>query len=622
MLPVTPTAIVMRPPVMPPPVLRRVQIQAPPKINGFFVTGTTLTLLAGSHSLFSASTAQSKYVFFINGVERTTAGVAADRPEACQIQSQLGSIPTCGLTITSKDGSYRPQIDQELVVIDRTTGARLFGGDIDYIEETNPDATDVIYSRVRAVGYASRLDRRIVSAYYDGVTIIWTTSSMIADILNTHIPETGVVLANGGGSVIDTEVIFQHVSGTQALRQLLDKDGLDFTVDEYKRLYLVNKSTGYESAPFNVTDGANYDSDSMTVRRERGRYANRVGIRPDLREPGMWVDTFAGDDDFGVGFYLTTYTLFEKPVVTLNGVVQTVGEYWLPHLSNTFTYVPNGVGVYASNPGIYSSSEVIEVSYPSPLQPITWAEDAAEIAANGLVETVEEVKDVYSRDLLADIATGVLARLKVRPYVVDYSTRTNGLKPGQLQTINTTKPQVPNLSMVIDSVAGTYEPTADGGHFRWRVRTSNAQVQNEKNFIRTMQRVAAARIQPQDRHRTTIVIKLAQTVQGITNPGLTAITVPGDREIDKPGYIKEARLRFDTAPATTTVQVNVLINGTTIFPNGEYIEFRPADAGNTVSKRNFTSQPMAVADGDIVTCVVVTADSAAKDGTLELEIQG
>lgn len=589
-------------------------------------TGYSLSLQAGTHVMFSSltagSTAPAPYLFYIDGLLRTDKVSIA--LESASIQMQLGATPSASFTVLSLDGTYRPAIDDEVIIIDSSTGARVFGGDIDNTEEQNPDNTNIITTRVRATGYSSRLDRRIVSGYFDGVTILYTPQTMISDLLNIYLPETGIVLGGGAdGAVIDTETIFQHVSGTQAVRQLLDKDGLDFVVDAFKRLYVVSRTAGYAAAPFNLADGdGNWDSDSMSVRRERGKYANRVGLRADLREPGMWVDTFAGNDDFGVGFYLTSYIQNSAPVVTVNGVVQTVGEYWLAQGSNTFTYVPGGYGVYASTPGAYLSSDTIEVSYPSPLQPITWAEDAAEIALNGIAETVVDVKDVYDPDRWDDIAAGELARLKRRSYVVEYVTQQQGLRPGQLQAINTTKPLVPNLSLIIDNMTGTFQPTSSGGFFRWRVSATNSQVQGEKNFVRTFQRLGLLKIQPQDRHRLTIVAKLAEDIPGLTNPGLIVVTVPGDREVDKPGFLKEIRLRFGTAPATRTVQIDVRKNGTTIFPNSQYIEFRVADAGLTVTKRNFTAQPLQIADGDKFTAHVITADSAAKNGTLEIEVQG
>jgi uncharacterized protein YndB with AHSA1/START domain len=611
-----------------PPILEDVRpffLPAGRRINTLRAISATLTLQAGTHTLYDPATA-AKYLIFIAGVLRSDK-MSIGR-DALSLSFSLGNWPNASFTCISEDGTYRPAIDEEVVIVDVITGVRLFGGDIETPGESHEGGTSIIWTGVKAVGYASRLDRRVLGAYYDQ-TILWSTGTLIQDILRTHIPETGITFGGGAtGSSLTTPLLLPWATATEHIRRILEPDGLDFVVDAYKRLYLVSKTSGYEAAPFSIAAGStNVDVNSLTVRRERGRYANRITLLPDFREPGFWTDTWAGDGGPGaaVGFYLTSYILTATPIVKVNGVVMRVGEYWLSSGSNDFTYVPGGHGVQAV--ATYGGGDTIEIIYPIPLQPAIQVEDTAEIAANGIVDAIIQIRDVYDRDRLVEIASGELTRRKTRPYIVEYSSRTNGLRPGQLQNINTTQPLISNINVLIDSVNGSYEPTVEGGHFRWRVTAGNAQVQGEKSAVRTNQRIRFSLLPPQDRHRLTIVADLAMDEYpgDTTNPGLIYTgQVPSEREVDKPGYLKEVRLRFErNGTQAVTVQIDVRINGVTVFANGRYIEYAATvTSGDTVVKYDFSAVPFVVNDGDLVTVWIITSDAALSNGKCEVEIQG
>jgi hypothetical protein len=618
-------------PSIPPAALKQpapgtVFLPSAPRINALQSLGTDFALLAGNGVIYNAATTL-KYLIFINGVLRNS-NHSLGR-DSLNISSSLGNWPTASFTVISTDGTYRPVIEQEVIVIDAATGVRLFAGDIENPGEEHEDGTSIIWTQVKAVGYANRLDRIAFQAYYDTV-IAWNTNSIINDILVVHAASAGIRYAGGAlGSSFTAPLALTWDLTSSQIRKILDRDGLDFIVDAYRQLWIVSKTAGYEAAPFNLTDSTNnWDSNTMSVRPERARYANRVILIPDWREPGFWTDTWLGNQGPGatVGFYLTTYILNDKPRVLVNGTVMRVGEYWASRATVDFTYVPGGHGV--NSVATYGGGDTIEIQYPIPLQPAIIAEDTAEQTSYGrIVDAIIQVRDVTDRPQLVTLAAGELARRKVRPYVVEYTTRVNGLRPGQVQNINTTQPLVPNIDVLIDSVNGTFEPTASGGHFRWAITASNSQVQGEQSSVRTKQRIRAALLPPQDRHRTPIIVDLAMDPYPgfVGNEGLIRTgQVPGVRNLDKPAYLKEVRLTFQrTATQLVTAQIDVRINGTTIFANSQYIEYPSTQASlTTVVKYDFASSPYITADGDVLTVWVITGDAALKNGKCEIEIQG
>jgi hypothetical protein len=101
--------------------------------------------------------------------------------------------------------------------------------------------------------------------------------------------------------------------------------------------------------------------------------------------------------------------------------------------------------------------------------------------------------------------------------------------------------------------------------------------------------------------------------------------MPGTREVSRAGYIAVARLIFPAVhkPTVNTVQIDILMNGTTIFRpdasgNPTYLEY-PITASGTVYKYLFATQE--VLPNAKFTARLLTADPTARNGNVELEIR-
>lgn len=589
-----------------------------------FLSGE-LPVESGEHTIFSVGSGlqagELRYRLYIEGADRTSEwSIAA----GTQITHQLGSPSTAAVTLIS---STRPDPDDVVVIIETTTGRRVFGGEIASVEEKNPDGTSLIFLRLDCVGFQARLDRAVVGAYFEEGFIIWSAASMTAELLREYMPNTSISFGGGGGGdSYAYEVIIQYTTGSDAIRQVLQPWGLDFFVDNYAALYIIDPSIGFGAAPFSVSQGSGHvDSNSITVRRDRSRTVSRVAVRADLREPPSWTDEWAGGEEYGIGFFRSKYRLNEKPVVYEDGVVQTVGEYAFNASNFDYTYVPGGYGVYRSAGSLSNPAITVTITYSIPLQPVYFVEDATALAAFGVREAILDVKDVYERERWADIGAGELARRAQELYVVNYVTRSSDyLRPGMTQTISHARPLVPSQTFILDSVSGQFEGTANGGHFRWQVSAATAAIQG-RSAVRERQRIRYGLYQPQDRHRQVFAWDLAKTVDGLTNPGLSAMALHGQHVVTRVGFLREVRLRFDIPPGTSTVQVDVYLtradaSPVSIFAAG-YAEFAPTDTG-IIYARTFTSQPFVLKPNDILTAEVITGDTAAMDGRLEVEQQG
>lgn len=612
-----------------------------PDVNSRDVVPTSVEIQVtfGTPTVLLESALQARaFTFFVNGVDRSENFLLSRQPAT--FGYQIGSRGSANARAFSRDGTYRPAIDQEFLIYENETGLRLFGGIIVNTEEVNYKGLAAHEVGIRVADYGTLLDRAIVSAYFPPFTqgIIYTTETMIIELLNVYMPQTGIRFVSGGagGTIIMTEMVFPDVTGTQAIQMVLDRSpGLDFFVDQYKGLHLINSTGGWGNAPFNIADNDGH-ADSIAITRDSTKYANWVGVRPDLREPALWHDTFTGD---GVNRgFITRYAIeLAAPVILVNGIRKTVQAYYAYAPGGAdFSYGPNSVGVFSSpyQPP-WGTSDIIDVYYPGKLQPLTIAKDDALIAQDGLVQTIVEVKDIYDRDLLQEIADGILARLKVKPTLANVKTKFHGLLPGHKINVNTTRPLCPSTDLVVSSVNCTitgrktldpYRPVGARAWAEYQFTAGNSLFQAQGNYEQQIIEARKARVQTLDKTRRVIAIELAIDIPGLTNPGLEALVVPTRHTIDHFGFAKIARLTFDDPPQDETVQILVYRTDSagvteSILADDEYFEFRPADAGLVVMKFIFRTIPYPVQPGDYFTCEVITADPTAKNGKLEIDIQ-
>lgn len=585
---------------------------APSGIANVSALGTPVILSAVGSTL-------PTYSIFLNGVLANTYIQARSIRRSLTIGS--GSRGVCSFTWlnpAATTGSTRPQVDDEVVIYEGST--RFFAGIIEDATERFYNGKPLMYVDVRCTDYGILCDRRIVSKYYTPF-MGGTASITIADIVTNFLDGTGISFEPNWDSVILEDQMFNHVTVTEALNQICDKTGEDWRVDFYKVLRKFTKDTGYTSAPCTFTDNdGNFDS--LSANRSRLRRRNRQGVKNSRSTVALWEDTitaFAGQTSFQ-----TTYLQEVKPAVYVDGVVKSVVSLAeVGEQASDFYYIPNGIGVFSRTGGLGEGQEVAVV-YPGKLPPIYWAEDAADIALHGKLEAVEEVADILDDIGMTEIAAGLLARGKVEPIMAEGVSRKAGWEPGQLLTINTTQPLL-SASLLIESVDS--EEGEDNTFFRHRIRASNHTLQRTDRADNFFGKLIERTKNPIDRIAFHIGFTLAETIEGITNPGLSTGVKQAVRVADKDGVLRDATLYFKSAadgtPTTDRIVVDVLKNGVSIFPTGDDNKLIfPAGTTSIVRHFTFVSRPLTVAKGDIFTINVIEADATAMDGALELVVMG
>lgn len=547
---------------------------------------------------------------------------------------ETGSFGSLRMTWFDPAGTTRPSQDEEVIIIDTgNSNLRIFGGLITKLSERFYTGQTAMEIDITCAGWGVHMERRVGHKFYTtfqgGIASILLTS-IARDFLGSDSDDdTGlsVVISGGaGGTIGEYEVYAQKVS--EAFRTLMRMINADFWVDHDKVIQVFPKSSGFEAAPFTLTDDdGNFDS--LFVERNTALRANRIYVKNSRPMRAMWIDSFEGDEFPGTAsgtIFPTTYFQVVKPTIKVNDVEQIVvliGEWDVPGWD--WYYISGGTGVFqnwADSP--LGSGDVIEIIYPSPLQFVYIAKDTTAIAADGLWEAIVEGKDLAGFEEMEVLGDGELLRRKTNPIDVTGVTRTSGLWPGQLLTINTSQPLLDD-TLVIKSVRGDMM-AGKGKYITWTFKASNSQLHKPETIRKYMADMIHRDRQPVPRGRFTIHLDLAQDIPGLTNPGLAILTIPGAKVVEpSTGFLREWHMGWETgAPFAADINIDIKLNGTSIFPVTSPLTGATYNAGDTgiVVGFTFVSDNVEVKAGDKITANSLTADATAMNGWLDLIIEG
>lgn len=582
------------------------------------------TPVFGSPTILAATT--RAFTIFIGGVDRTR----YVKDPSISYSAQIGATRTATFVVIPKDGiSYIPEPADEVIIHYNRTGHRLFGGEIVSTGHKRYTGSSGQYEvAINCTGYGVVLERRAVAKFY--TEFLGNEMAIITlDLTRTALLGTDITYNYFGGDFVAGmalgEQLFNWITCREAMDQMAAKAQLEWLVTNYKEVKLMTRGSGYTAAPYSIVEG-NGKWKSMLATRTLGKFWNRAIVRNSQDVVALWTDTISGNGDHG---YATTYPQEVKPVVKFNTVAEivcekdargsTVGWQWF--------YIAGGPGIFR-NPALSAptGSDAIEVIHPSRVSSVFIAQDDASIAAVGLCEHIEEVKDITSEGAGQAAAAGVLAKGMEAARNLNIVSQEAGWEPGQLVTVATAEV---NGTFLIDSVNMA---ESQRSFPEWTIQASNASTRNG-SATTFFQKVVSNQRQALDRVGYGFGFTLAETVQGYTNPGLTTgAPISALYVIPKDGVLKYCRLDFGSVIAgtltTQAIEIDVLKNGVSIFAaptspitTGTCMMF-PAGATAGQTRFLFLTNPMPVAEGDRITINVISADPLATDGYLGFQVMG
>ena len=597
-----------------------VRASTPPMVN-------QLTVLAGipsSEALGTTGALLSQgtraFTIFIDGADCTK----YIKDPSISINKQLGSLATAKFLVIQEwvngtlVSTLSPDVRQQVVIHHNTSGYRLFAGTIESLQTKRESGTAGFISTTVNCSDWGLLAMRIAMAKWYTVFLGSFAPIIGRDIVDTVLTEaqSGITFDGIGplGANIG-EQLFNWVMVGEVLRATCDAAGLDYRIDQYGALKYIDRATGTGAAPFSITQD-NGLWRSLETGKNLGRYANRVIVKNSQDIGALWTDA---DTASAATTYETTYPQSVQPLVTVAGVEMIVCA--IADLGSTpgaqYYYIPDAVGLFATN--LAPTTGAMVIRYPSRTSYVAIAQNDAEIALYGLYDHIEETRDLVDIDAMQALADSLLAQLLVIPINATIETDEMGLEPGQLLTINANGVsddfliESVTISEFYNSMPTATVTASTAGH-----RNGSAAVQNQRRIMRERN--------PVDRVVEEIRFVLAETIEGVDNDGLTVGEKQAFRTYSKRfGYLKQVRLHFksvdDGTLTTNLIEIDVYQNGVSIFPAAKKMRF-PAGATTEQVQFWFASNPLLVEQGDIFTIEVLSADSAATDGWLCLQVQG
>ena len=511
------------------------------------------------------------------------------------------------------DAGYEPRRDEPVKLYGKT-GLLMYSGFVDTVIRHN-DETEQLWVDVKCIDAAILCARRAFSGQFSTPT---TANAIIAAVVAQALQGTGITFVpDPAVDVTFTQpqpIGFPIEYVSDLFNTLAGSMNCDWTVDENLNLIFFNPNSGTTGAPCDfddtIVDGQKTwqtVSDQITG----VRFANRVWVKTSSQVAATVTDT---DPGVASGIYLTRYPLTATPQVTVNGTAQVVVESadvganpgW------QFVYVNNSQQLNY-NPALtpLSSSDVVVITYLSPLPYAAMAEDAASIALVGLFEEILDGGSISSQPQLQAIAAAELLRLSTTPQLPTLTTRVDGFKPGQSVDINIAELNLVGRFIVLRVssrvvVQEYFNHTVQCALGPWQA------VSNAASFFQSLVQGGQIATSPVTLPVATVAFVVAGTVEGATNPGVT----PGNKQ----AIVTAAeafvagfwRLTWKTPP-TTGVVFDMFQNGVSIFT-------APQSVGTdvTTKKATFRVSPLNILEGDKFTIVIVTGDLTAKDGYLEL----
>jgi PASTA domain len=388
-----------------------------------------------------------------------------------------------------------------LPVVVTENGVRIFGGVVTGTRErglTGPSATDLVVE-IQATSYELSAARRVITAAIsqDGAE---TIGAAFATLVTDYYAEVDVTLHPDqvAGPALPAAT-FTRSRGDAVNKHLASSVGYLQSIDFENRLRAW--APGDVLAPDNYDEAVNPEllTGDITVERQlQNGYANRVILTGDpIPVPGH-VDHFTGDgttDTWPVTYQVNgPYPYFVDGAVA-QGVIQypatstteAIGGVEAP-VGFQWEYDPIALTIHRRL-GPVAAGVAFDFPYDGLFIPAGSAEDAAEIAALGLWEHVENVTAVITDVSAQGYAEALLAaKIASKDEIVRLQTRALGFHPGQTMTIASFSRELSGDYLITQVDTGS----ESGGILLVRSITASKSQNNTHDWRRVYQQWAGA----------------------------------------------------------------------------------------------------------------------------------
>ena len=390
------------------------------------------------------------YEILINGVDRTTDVINSSIIIEDTVNEEIN---TCKFQLIDRSGNGIPETDDEIVITSKS-GSKIFGG---YITDVSMKKykMGVVGANFECVDYTYLLDRNLVKKVYKDQT----DKEIIEDIVNTYCFGLGITTNNVIEGVTISQISFNYIQPSQALRRICELTGRNWYIDYDKDIHYFPLTTA--TTPFNINSTSN-EYWELELNKSSSQLKNRVYVRGGTKLSDETSYSEKGDGE------KRKFILPDKPhdvTVKVNGVTKTLGIKNIDtsgfdwYLSYQEKYIEQDSGG-----STLSTSDTLQVYYKYDIPILVAVEDTDSIAENGQKEFAIFDKTITTTQSARDRASAELTDYANDLISGSFKTREEGFISGQYININLSEYGVNDNYLVqkvlaVSTGAGTFEYT-------------------------------------------------------------------------------------------------------------------------------------------------------------------
>ncbi len=335
--------------------------------------------------------------------------------------------------------TFTPNINEEVILYIKQV--KEFGGVITEIEKSIQ--SNIVVYDITCLDYSQYLNRKLVTERYENKTADY----IINDILSTY--ATDFTDDNVNCPITIKTITFNRMTISECLEKLSNAVGYSWYVDYDKDIHFFQKNEN--PAPFIITDtNGKYEQDSLVIRNDLSQIRNLVVIRGSEERGTERTEEYISDGE-QITFPLVN-KFAEIPAVNIESTTMLIGTDFLSK-EEDYECFWNFNEKYVRFKDTTKPAEGEKVSITGiPLFPIIVSiPDSTSIRQYGYYEFYKEDKTIKSRQEALEYASAQIEAYKDGIIEGGFTTTTEGLRSGQVITINSTKLSV-SESFLIQSV--------------------------------------------------------------------------------------------------------------------------------------------------------------------------
>lgn len=361
-----------------------------------------------------------------------------------KISHSVDKRSTASFSILDPLGSYHFDKGEEVEIWDED-GGKIFGGYIDSVTEELYKNNTALKHSISCVDYHYLADKRIVAKAWQNTTIETIVNWVLDSILETEGVTLGLIESAGPVN----QYIANYVTASDVLDDMKNRAGFVWWIDEYKRLYFVNRGT--YNADWDLEENANHILDDaisgLSVSNGNPEFRDKQYLLGATEYTDEQTEYSVGDGE--TTSFVVGYPIVEEPEVwvSINGaayVEKTVGIKGKDTGKDWYWTSGDNTILQDSSATELTSADKIKIVYVGTYTIVAVSTDFAAILArqavegaesSGIVESVKSNTNVIGREAALEECNALLETYAIIGKKVTYTTTRYGLAVGVLQHI-------------------------------------------------------------------------------------------------------------------------------------------------------------------------------------------